>query len=241
MVTRVEWHERCSSTNAIAGAAAEAGMPAGLLVLADEQTAGRGRHGRTWSAPPATSLLMTLLLRPQVAPAATTLVPLLAGMVLAETVSRHLPESAVTVKWPNDLLADGRKAAGVLAEARGDAVVLGLGVNIDWRGIDRPPELADATSIAEAAGHDVDRWRVLAGFIGMLSQRYDYWQQMPTAFLDGYRQWSSTIGRQVRVHRLDGTQVDGEVTGIGDDGALLLRTASGASLSVNEGDVEHLR
>lgn len=240
LVTRVEWHERCSSTNAIAGAAAGAGLPAGLLVLADEQTAGRGRHGRTWSAPPATSLLLSLLLRPQVAPAATSLVPLLAGMVLAETVSRHLPDHHVTVKWPNDLLVDGRKAAGLLAEARDDAVVLGLGVNIDWRGITRPAELADATSVAEAAGHDVDRWRVLAGFIGMLSQRYDFWQQMPTAFLDGYRQWSSTIGRQVRVHRLDGTQLDGEATGVGDDGALHVRTEAGA-VSVNEGDVEHLR
>ena len=240
MVTQVEWHDRCASTNAVAGAAAAAGVPQGLLVLADEQSAGRGRHGRTWTAPPGTSLLLSLLLRPQVANSATALVPLLAGMVLAETVSRHVPHSSVAVKWPNDLLIDGRKAAGVLAEARDGAIVLGLGVNIDWRGVNRPAELAESISVAEAAGHDVDRWRVLAGFVGMLSQRYDYWQQMPTAFLDGYRQWCSTIGRQVRVHHRDGTQIDGEATAIGADGALQVRTDAGVT-AVNEGDVEHLR
>jgi BirA family transcriptional regulator, biotin operon repressor / biotin---[acetyl-CoA-carboxylase] ligase len=241
LVTRVEWHDRCTSTNALAAAAADAGTPQGLLVLAEEQTAGRGRHGRTWTAPPGTSLLLSLLLRPHVEQRSTSLVPLLAGLVLAETISRHLPDRTVSVKWPNDLLVDGHKAAGILAEAKGDAVVLGVGVNVDWRGVERPEEFADATSLAEMAEHDVDRWRVLAGFIGIFSQRYEYWQQLPSGFLDGYRQWCSTLGQQVRVHHLDGSQAEGEATAIADDGALLVRTASGATISVSEGDVEHLR
>lgn len=240
IVTRVEWHERCTSTNALAAAAAEAGMPQGLLVLAEEQTAGRGRHGRTWTAPPQTSLMLSLLLRPAAEQQATHLLPLLGGMVLAETLSRHLPERTVSVKWPNDLLIDGRKAAGLLAEAKHDAVVLGLGVNVDWRGVTRPEELADATSVAEAAGRDVDRWRILAGFIGIFSQRYDYWQQVPDGFLDGYRQWCSTLGRVVRVHRLDGSTAQGEATGVDGSGALLVRTDAG-TIAVHEGDVEHLR
>lgn len=240
IVTRVEWYDRCSSTNAVAAAAAEGGVRQGLLVLADEQTAGRGRHGRTWVAPPETSLLLSLLLRPAADQPATTLLPLLAGLVLAETISRHLPEHDVSVKWPNDLLVDGRKAAGILAEATADAVVLGLGVNIDWRGIERPAELADATSIADAAQRQIDRWRILAGFIGIFSQRYDYWQQMPSAFIDGYRQWCSTLGRTVRVHHLSGSTVEGEATDVDATGALLVRTAAG-SIAVNEGDVEHLR
>lgn len=240
IVTRVEWHDRCSSTNALAGAAADAGTPQGLLVLADEQTAGRGRHGRTWTAPPRTSLMLSLLLRPAAQREATALLPLLGGMVLAETVSRHLPDHTVSVKWPNDLLVNGRKAAGLLAEAKGDAVVLGVGVNIDWRGVTRPDELADATSVAEAAGRDIDRWRILAGFIGIFSQRYDSWQQLPSGFLDGYRQWCSTLGRGVRVHRRDGSTVEGEASGVEASGALLVRTDAG-TVAVNEGDVEHLR
>jgi BirA family transcriptional regulator, biotin operon repressor / biotin---[acetyl-CoA-carboxylase] ligase len=241
LVTRVEWHDRCPSTNALAAAAAETGTPQGLLVLADEQTAGRGRHGRSWSAPPGTSLLLSLLLRPAGAPQAAPLLPLLAGLVLAETVSRHLPGQTVSVKWPNDLLIDGAKTAGTLAETKDGAVVLGVGVNVDWRGVERPDEFADATSIAEEADRDVDRWRVLAGFIGIFSQRYEYWQQMPTAFLDGYRQWCTTIGAQVRVHHMDGSTAQGEATGVAEDGALLLRTDSGETVAVNEGDVEHLR
>lgn len=242
LVTRVEWHDRCTSTNALAAAAATAGAPEGLLILAEEQTAGRGRHARTWIAPPGTSLLLSLLLRPRVDQPATTLLPLLAGLVLAETIARHLPEHTVTVKWPNDLLVDGRKAAGTLAEARGDAVVLGVGVNIDWRGVARPADLADATSVAEAAGRDVDRWRVLAGFLGIFSQRYDDWQQLPTGFLDGYRQWCSTIGSDVRVHHLDGSHTDGEAVDVGDDGTLLVRTdGDGETVAVSEGAVRHLR
>lgn len=240
IVTRVDWLERCPSTNALAAAAAETGAPEGLLVLAEEQTAGRGRHGRRWIAPPGTSLLLSLVLRPRASQQAATLLPLLAGLVLAETVSRHLPEHTVSVKWPNDLLIDGRKAAGTLAESKADAVILGVGVNVDWRAVARPAEFADAVSVAEAAGRDVDRWRVLAGFIGIFSQRYEYWQQMPTAFLDGYRQWCSTIGAQVRVHHLDGSTVEGEAIGVADDGALQVDTGAG-SIAVNEGDVEHLR
>lgn len=240
IVTRVDWHDRCTSTNAIAAAAAETGAREGLLVLADEQTVGRGRHGRNWSAPPGTSLLLSLLLRPGTDHPGMTLLPLLAGLVLAETVSRHLPEHEVSVKWPNDLLVDGGKAAGLLADARGDAVVLGVGVNVDWRGVARPDELTGATSIAEAADHDVDRWRILAGFIGVFSQRYDYWRQMPTGFLDGYRQWCTTLHRPVRVHHLDGSTVEGEAVGIAADGALEVRTDA-ATITVNEGDVEHLR
>lgn len=240
LVTRVEWHERCSSTNTITAAAGDTGAPEGLLVLADEQTAGRGRHGRTWTAPAGTSLLFSLLLRPSVRDAAPTLLPLLAGMVLAETVSRHLPEHEVALKWPNDLLVNGRKAAGVLAEASQGAVVIGVGVNIDWRGVETPAELEQATSLAAVAGHDVDRWRVLAGFIGMFSQRYDQWQQLPAAFLDGYRQRCATLGQQVRVHHRDGTSLSGEAVGFAPNGALEVRTASG-TVTVNEGDVEHLR
>ena len=240
IVSAVEWHDRCESTNSLAVAGATRGAGEGLLVLADEQTAGRGRHGRTWSAPPGTSLLLSLLVRPVVPPASVSLLPLLAGLVLAETVARHLPETDVALKWPNDLLVDSRKAAGILAEGSAGAAVVGVGVNVDWRDIKRPPEIGDAVSLAEAAGADVDRWRLLAGFIGVFSRRYEQWQELPAAFLDGYRQRCATIGQSVRVSTLDGEGVDGEAVDVDRTGALVVRTTSGHT-TLSAGDVEHLR
>lgn len=240
IVSAVEWHDRCESTNALAVAAAARGAGEGLLVLADEQTAGRGRHGRTWAAPPGSSLLMSLLVRPVVPPASVSLLPLLTGLVLAETVARHLPGTDVVLKWPNDLLADGRKAAGILVEGSAGAAVVGVGVNVDWRGVERPADLDGAVSLAEAAGAAVDRWRLLAGFIGVFSRRYEQWQELPAAFLDGYRQRCATIGQSVRVSTLDGQAVGGEAVDVDPTGALVVQTASGRS-TLSAGDVEHLR
>ena len=240
IVTRVQTEERCESTNALAVAAAARGAAEGLLVVADEQTAGRGRHGRTWTAPAGSSLLFSLLVRPVVGPAYLSLLPLLTGLVIAETVSRHLPDAEVALKWPNDLLVDGRKAAGILVEGAAGAAVVGVGLNVDWRGIERPPELEQAVSLAEVAGHDLDRWRLLAGLVGVFSRRYEQWQELPAAFLDGYGQRCSTLGRQVRVSTLDGAAVTGEAVEVDRAGALVVRTASG-SVAVNAGDVEHLR
>jgi BirA family biotin operon repressor/biotin-[acetyl-CoA-carboxylase] ligase len=169
------------------------------------------------------------------------LLPLLTGLVLAETVSRHLPEADVAVKWPNDLLVDGRKAAGILVEAAAGAAVVGVGVNVDWRGLTRPADLGDAISLAEVAGAEVDRWRLLAGFIGVFSNRYAQWQELPAAFLDGYRQRCTTIGRTVRVTRTQGSTLEGLATGIDASGALLVRSGDGRTLAVHAGDVEHLR
>ena len=241
IVTAVEWRDRCSSTNAVALEAAADGAAQGLLVLADEQTAGRGRHGRTWSAPAGSSLLLSLLVRPVVGAEFLPLLPLLTGFVLVETLSRHLPESEVAVKWPNDVLVDGRKVAGILVEGGGGAAVIGVGVNVDWRGVERPAEFASAISVAEAAGADVDRWRLLAGFLGILSRRFEQWQELPAAFLDGYRQRCATLRQQVRVTALDGTVLaEGEATDVDRHGALIIRTSAG-DVTVNAGDVQHLR
>ena len=241
IVTSVQWHERCESTNAEALAAAAAGAAEGLLVLADEQTAGRGRHGRTWAAPAGSSLLLSLVVRPVVAPASVSLLPLLTGMVLAETVARHLPEAQVGLKWPNDLLVDGRKAAGILVEGVGGAAVIGVGVNVDWRGLERPDGAAEAVSLAEAAAAAVDRWRLLAGFLGVFSRRYAQWQELPAAFLDGYRQRCDTLGQTVRVTRSDGSTVEGVAVDVNRTGALDVRSTAGATLAINAGDVEHVR
>ena len=240
IVTSVQWHDRCESTNALALAEAAGGAAEGTLILADEQSAGRGRHGRAWSAPPGSSLLLSLVVRPVVPVASVPLLPLLTGLVLAETVARHLPDADVALKWPNDLLVEGRKAAGILIEGASSAAVVGVGVNVDWRGLARPAELAGAVSLAEVAGAGVDRLRLLAGIIGVFSRRYDQWQELPAAFLDGYRQRCATLGQAVRVSALDGSAIEGEAVEVDRSGALVVRTAEGP-VTVSAGDVEHVR
>ncbi len=251
-IVAVDWQDRTTSTNLRAAEAARAGEPEIGLFLTDEQTAGRGRLDRTWQAPAGTSLLASLLLRPAhpgvgaVAARQLRVLPLLAGLALAEAVAPHLPDAEVALKWPNDLLLrrnaahPWRKAAGILVELVGVAAIVGVGCNIDWRGVARPPEFAaTATSLAEVAAGDVDRWRVLAGFAGVFGRRYAAWKQQPVGFLDAYRGRCATLGRQVLVTRGDGATVQGRAVAIGADGTLLVRGADRRTTAVSTGDVTH--
>ncbi|HZD71770.1 MAG TPA: biotin--[acetyl-CoA-carboxylase] ligase, partial [Actinomycetes bacterium] len=160
--TPLETTERLPTTMARAAELARAGAPDGATVVAEEQTAGRGRLGRAWVAPRGTSLLVSVVLRPPLPSAQAWLVASLAGVALADAardvMARAGSHATVGLKWPNDLLLDGRKAAGMLAEAgagggRPPWVVLGMGVNVCQAVTDFPDELADrVTSVALAAG-----------------------------------------------------------------------------------------
>lgn len=240
-VSDVEWHDEVASTQVLAADAARRGAPEIHVVLADRQTAGRGRRGRAWEAPAGTSLLASFVLRPTVGQAGLARLPLLAGLALAEVAERYCPD--VTLKWPNDLLVGGHKAAGVLAETGpvGSAVLLGVGVNVDWRGVTRPPAAAAATSFAEAAGGPVDRWRVLAGFVGLFGRRYRDWQEEPAGFLGDYRRRCATVGQRVRLSRPRGEPLDGVAEQVDDDGALLVTDREGTTHRLFAGDVEHAR
>jgi BirA family transcriptional regulator, biotin operon repressor / biotin---[acetyl-CoA-carboxylase] ligase len=247
-VAAVEWHAELDSTNRRAADAAVGGAPEIHVVLADVQTAGRGRLDRSWTAPPGTSLLVSCVLRPPVPAGQLGLLPLLAGLVLAEAATPFAAPAEVALKWPNDLLVDGRKAAGVLVEtvpgeaAAPPAVVVGIGLNVDWRDVGRPPELAGAaTSLAEAAGGPVDRWRVLAALLGVLGQRYAVWCELPGAFLDGYRRRCATLGTEVTVTGRDGSALRGVAVGIAGSGALQVRSRDGRVHDVVAGDVVHVR
>ena len=209
-----EWHDEVGSTNVLAADAARRGVPEIHAVAADVQTAGRGRRGRSWHAPPGSSLMVSLVLRPQVSEATFGTLPLLIGSVLAEVVSAHLWDGQrgpdVGLKWPNDLLVEGHKVAGILIERFGSAAVAGIGCNVDWRGVQRPADLAEVGSLAEFAGADrgIDRWRLFAGLVGVLDQRYAQWQADPGPTLVSYRARCDTLGRWVRVERGDHHSVE---------------------------------
>ncbi|HET6642695.1 MAG TPA: biotin--[acetyl-CoA-carboxylase] ligase [Gaiellaceae bacterium] len=148
--------------------------PEGAVAVAEEQTAGRGRLGRSWSAPAHTSVLVSINLRPQVEPARLPELSLVAGAAAAEAIAAETgldPE----VRFPNDLLIDGRKVAGILAEARDDRVVLGIGINANIlpEGLPEPA----ATSLLAEAGARVDRARLLAALLERLEAHYDRWNR----------------------------------------------------------------
>jgi BirA family transcriptional regulator, biotin operon repressor / biotin---[acetyl-CoA-carboxylase] ligase len=227
---------------------AAAGAPEGATVVADQQTEGRGRLGRAWLAPPGSSLLVTVLLRPAITREEAWLVVAAAGVALAEAVDLLAPSPLdAGLKWPNDLELRGRKAAGLLAEAHlnganPDWVLLGMGVNVTQGAADLPPELADrATSVTLAAGAPIDRatllgaWgeRFLAGYRRLAGGQ-------PGPLLAAYRQRLLTIGRRVRAERIGAEPVVGTAVDLTDAGALVVQTDGGARVPVLAADVQHL-
>jgi BirA family biotin operon repressor/biotin-[acetyl-CoA-carboxylase] ligase len=241
LVSHVLWRDRVESTNTEAARQAAQGAAEGLLVLADVQTAGRGRQGRRWQAPPGTSLMASLLLRPDTAIDRVALLPLLIGLAVVEACETLVSGAQLTLKWPNDLLADGRKCAGILVEVPATgAVVAGAGINVDWRDLRRPTELAAVTSLSELGRGPVDRWRLLPLLLDRFDRRYGAWRDDPRAFLPAYRERCATIGQRVRVEQVDGRSLTGTAVGVTDDGALLIDVA-GAPVTVRAGDVHHLR
>jgi BirA family biotin operon repressor/biotin-[acetyl-CoA-carboxylase] ligase len=229
---RVEWHASLDSTNRYALDAARAGAADGLVVVADVQTAGRGRLGRTWEAPPGASLLLTVLLRRPADPGRAMMA---AGVALAQAVHEVAGVHA-QLKWPNDLVVGDRKLAGLLAEVDGDALVVGAGCNVNWETF--PDELADiATACNLEVGSPVDRDALLDAFLAGL----DGALAAGNAVVDTYRAFLTTLGRRVRVRPLTGDDLVGTAVGVTDDGALVVRDDAGEEHTVVAGDVLHLR
>ncbi len=230
----VRWLSEIDSTNRYLTDEARAGAATGLVVVADHQTAGRGRLGRTWVAPPGASLLVSLLLRPTVARDRRHLIVMAAGLAMAEAVETETGVVA-GLKWPNDLLVGERKLAGILAEAAGDALVVGIGVNIEWHEV--PAELAAiATACNLEGGRPTTRAAVLHAFLGRYSARLED--------LDGsraaYEARLLTLGRRVRVEQANGV-LTGMAIGVDPDGRLRLRRDDETEVAVAVGDVVHVR
>ncbi|MEY2419719.1 MAG: BirA family transcriptional regulator [Actinomycetota bacterium] len=240
MKSRFEIHRFATidSTNTWVMERARNGAPEGLVAVADEQTAGRGRLGRTWVSPPGGSLLMSLLLRPEGLPAdrlhlATAAVAMSGADAIALIADVH-----PSLKWPNDLLLGDRKLAGVLTEVEGvpPAVVVGIGINCTWPD-ELPPEVADiAIAANHAAGRPVHTEDVLDALLEHVSARLDAgWDDVARE----YKARCETVGRNVRVEMADGA-FTGAATGVDDDGALIVHTDAGPR-RVIAGDVIHVR
>lgn len=230
------------STNTWVLEQARAGAAEGLVAVAEEQTAGRGRLGRTWIAPPGSSLLMSVLLRPHdLSTNRLHLATAAVAMSGADAVSL-VAGIDVELKWPNDLLIGTRKLAGVLTEIDGPdragrlALVVGIGINCTWPD-ELPPEIAEvAIAASHAAGRPVATDEVLTALLERLEGRLDAgWD----AVAEEYRGRCATVGREVRVELADESFV-GVAAEVENDGALVVTTEAGPRRTV-AGDVVHLR
>jgi BirA family transcriptional regulator, biotin operon repressor / biotin---[acetyl-CoA-carboxylase] ligase len=246
--SRVDVLAETGSTNADVAVAAAAGVPEGLVIVAEQQLTGRGRRDRQWVSPPRAGLTLSVLLRPGpgVPQRAWGWLPLLAGVALREAVEQRA-EIGAKLKWPNDLLVNDAKCAGILAEVVGDAVVLGLGLNVTTRQEELPETTGlPATSLRIAGARVTDRDPLLRALLRGLARWYDGWREAGgdaemCGLLAAYRDGCATIGRQVRVLLPEGQHLDGTATTVDNDGQLVIRTAEGTERRVSAGDVLHVR
>lgn len=228
------------STNADLLEEARAGAAEGLVLVAEEQTAGRGRLGRSWSAPPGAGLIFSVLLRPAgVPPTRLGWLPLLTGVAVATAV-RETTSVPASLKWPNDVLVGERKLAGILAEAHGDAVVAGVGLNVTLGQPELPVPAATSLLIEDAAS--TDRAGLLAAILTGLARRYQAWRTDPDGaeLRADYLRWSATVGREVRVELPGGTRLSGTAEDVDEVGRLVVRTPDNL-VRVGAGDVVHVR
>ncbi|HET6973652.1 MAG TPA: biotin--[acetyl-CoA-carboxylase] ligase [Pyrinomonadaceae bacterium] len=234
--------ESLPSTNTELARRASEGAAEGLAIVAEEQTAGRGRLQRAWSSPKGAGLYFSILLRPTIPQNYWPLITFMAALAVGDAL-REAAGVETDIKWPNDLLSGERKICGILAEAidtpLGRAVILGIGINLTENAF--PPELANvATSVSEAMGSAPDREQILAALLDALSRWYSRFDE-PAQIVDAWSNRSSfAIGKLVQVSNGDDVW-QGTTCGVEPDGALRLRTSSGEIKLVRAGDVYSVR
>ncbi|WP_049575037.1 biotin--[acetyl-CoA-carboxylase] ligase [Streptomyces sp. SBT349] len=249
--THLEITESTGSTNADLAEAARAGTAAaGSVLIAEEQTSGRGRLGRRWSAPSRSGLFLSVLLQPEPEVPAGRLswLPLLAGVATAAATSRAAGVDTA-LKWPNDLLltVDGeeRKFGGILAERTpGGAVVLGIGLNVSLRADELP--VPHAGSLLLAGAVSTDRDPLLRAVLRSLAEWYTRWTAAggdPAAcgLLETYAAGSATLGRPVRAELPGGGELNGTAEALDGEGRLIVEAADGARHALGAADIVHLR
>ncbi len=228
------------STNTDLLRAAAAGAPEGTVLAAEDQTAGRGRLGRSWLSAPRAALTFSVLLRPLGVPASLRgWVPLLTGVAAASAMRRVATVDAV-LKWPNDVLVGHRKLAGILAEQAADAIVVGMGINVSAAPPGRPG--AAATCLQAESDAPVSRERLLVAVLGELEHSYQRWTEDPggSGLRQQYQGMCDTLGRAVRVELPGGQVLAGTAVEVDAHGRLVVRTG-GSLTAVSAGDVVHVR
>lgn len=237
---RVDYTQETGSTNAELVRAAGEGAPAWTAAVTEYQSAGRGRHGRVWTAPKSSQVTLSILIRPT----AATLdrigtMPLITGLALVDALG---PDYPVTLKWPNDVLIDGRKLCGILAEAASlgasPAIVIGLGLNVSLTEDELP--VPHAISLELFSGEAVDRSELTISVLTALKARLTQWMNGSESLMADYREVCSSIGSEVRVILPGDKELLGTCVGVADSGLLQVES-DGHLHELSAGDVTHLR
>jgi BirA family transcriptional regulator, biotin operon repressor / biotin---[acetyl-CoA-carboxylase] ligase len=239
---KIHYFIKLDSTNSHARRLVEQGAQAGEVVIAESQTQGRGRLGRPWVSPPHVNLYLSIILRPKLPPVNAPQITLMAAVALAEALSAFIPVLPA-IKWPNDVLAGGKKLAGILTESvchgeRIDFVILGIGVNINYPAESMPDAIRKrATSLISLTGASVSRESVVRRLIQDLDRCYGELEE--TGFQSLAPRWEARFelrGKKVRVEMTDRIII-GTARGIDRDGALILEDGRGELQRVVAGDV----
>jgi BirA family transcriptional regulator, biotin operon repressor / biotin---[acetyl-CoA-carboxylase] ligase len=240
--TKFHYFEEVASTNSIARDLAERGAGEGEIVVAEAQTAGRGRLGRQWVSPPLANLYLSIILRPKLPPVHVPQITLMAAVALAETTAAFISDFAA-IKWPNDIMVGDKKLAGILTELSCDAgrvhyAILGIGANLNFP-VEIMPEAIRrrATSVLALTGQSVSRESFLRRLIQDLDRCYGVLEA--SGFDAIAARWAARFelrGRRVRVELL-GQEIIGRAKGIDAEGALLVEDESGALQRIIAGDI----
>jgi BirA family biotin operon repressor/biotin-[acetyl-CoA-carboxylase] ligase len=238
-------HHLTDSTNIRAREMAREGAPSGTLVVAEAQSAGKGRKGRSWLASAGEGLLFSLILRPDMEPSRAALITLMTAVSVAEALIQETGIDA-RIKWPNDILVGRKKLAGILTEMSMeldavDYVIVGLGLNINTPSDAFQDEIQEiATSVMAEASTPFSRVALLRAILSRFETHYDTLvNQGPETILTRWKALSDIVGRRVRVSMMR-EDVEGHVTDIDPDGVLLIKNQAGESLRILSGDVTYL-
>lgn len=241
----LHWFAVTASTNRVAAEIGAAGASHGTVVVAEHQTSGSGKGERVWSSKPGAGLLFSVLLRPEARFEELPQITLIAAVAMVDALEANGIAGA-QVKWPNDILIDGRKVCGILAETGVSPdgsvfVVLGVGLNVNESLSDFPPELEEiATSLAVAAGHPLSRQRIFHAFLDALEVWLERWRS--TGFAPVRDAWcvrSCTLGRRVSFE-VGAVALTGEAVGLGADGSLAIRADDGALHCFHSGEMRFI-
>ncbi|MHB8482830.1 MAG: biotin--[acetyl-CoA-carboxylase] ligase [Nitrospiria bacterium] len=233
------------STNLQAVRLGKEGSPNGALVIAEKQTGGKGRLNRTWISPPFANLYFSLLLRPPVSPQAASWIPLLGGVSISKGIHAYtglLPK----IKWPNDILMNGKKAAGILTElnAEGNQVqylVLGIGLNVNMSRFSAAISQT-ATSLKKESGHSIHREPLLVDLLQEIEKELEhFYQNGPQTISSEWKRLSDTIGKKVRVRSQTGQIIEGKAIDLDPHGGLILEKEDLTRITVMAGDITYLQ
>lgn len=243
----IRYFDEIGSTNSEGLEWALCGGPEGSIVVADHQTGGRGRWGRTWFSAPGKLLQFSVILRPQLEPSRAGILTTGLGVACARAIG-SLTDLPIRIKWPNDIVVDGRKLAGMLVESTTmgsviDAAVCGIGINVHLTRDEIPEDLRDRASslaIEMDAKEGPSRSVLLATIVKEIEDLYPEMTSAPAALLERAAALSDVLGKDVVVRRADGSALEGRAEGFDDDGALRIRASSGIA-SLHVGEIEQLR